>query len=144
MQPAISPPAFRTTTNLKAARLFSTNRHRRTNALVFMGNSYPAIDKENPFTGIFPPQPWENEPSSQVGSGNIHETQIPPVPTAFSEAAVTTPNRTPAASSRRSQPRKRNKGPRPKLVLLQCEEWDRNKPYDEDRLLASTTLSNGE
>jgi hypothetical protein len=66
-----------------------------------------------------------------VQLGNPYGIQTPLVPIRESDSTVTTPNETPTSSSGRLRARKWDQAIRPRLALLQREQWDKDKTYDE-------------
>jgi hypothetical protein len=91
------------------------------------------MDEINPFEGLFSPTQYDLQtPASQRQPGSIDAVQAPSVPVFSPESTSTTPNESLATFSGRLRSSKRQQAHRPKLALLQHEEWDKDKVYDED------------
>ena len=90
------------------------------------------MNEDNPFENIFAPQGWDlPESVSQGLDSRVDRAQAPSLPS-LSASSAATPHDTPAGTSGRCPIGKLSESRASKLPLLQLDEWDENREYNQD------------
>ena len=90
------------------------------------------IDIDNPFIGIFSPQPWDTQVDPEEAQPpNCSRSQSIPISTPLAPDAAT-PAETSVETSGGTRSGKRFRAQQKRLGFIHLDEWDADESYNED------------